>query len=136
MSFNFQVGLLDNRFFRYCPLCSIDKSTPGGVHYSLFDCWVVSMLWNEVTGWPDSKRSPAFLICNPNWNQNDLMKINLFLFCLIKLNSAKFARVEYPQDFPHEQRPSVLNHFEVDKMVQQVKSESASGLVFSFPLMK
>ncbi|GME71292.1 unnamed protein product [Ambrosiozyma monospora] len=90
------------------------KSVPSGVHHSLFDCRRVSILWNEVTGWQDSKRSQAFLICNPNRNQNDLTKINLFLFCLIKLNSAKFARLEYPQDFPHE-RPSVLNHFKITK---------------------
>ncbi|GME76569.1 unnamed protein product [Ambrosiozyma monospora] len=89
--YELQVGLSNNRFFSYCPLCGIDKPVPGGVHHSLFDCRRVTILRNEVIGLQDSKRSPAFLICNPKCNQNDLMKINLFLFSLIKLNSAKWS---------------------------------------------
>ncbi|GMG56351.1 unnamed protein product [Ambrosiozyma monospora] len=46
------------------------------------------------------------LLAGANLKAEELMKINQFLFCLVKLNGLKFSKIEYPN--PDDPQPVVL----------------------------
>ncbi|GME74271.1 unnamed protein product [Ambrosiozyma monospora] len=88
----------------------------------LFECHAVDRIWTWVTGFDTSKKTPLTLIANANLKGEKLMKINRFLFCLIKLAGLEFSNIEYQK--PGETPPVVLQDRDIAMMLQRIRNDS------------
>ncbi|GMG39733.1 unnamed protein product [Ambrosiozyma monospora] len=125
--FHLQVGLLHSCFYSYCPLCSnLKDEIPGGIKHALFECPAVDRIWTLVTGWNSSKRSPLMLLAGANLKAEELMKINRFLFFLVKLNGLKFSKIEYHN--PDDPLLVVLQNRDIALMLKRISNDSGFWL--------
>ncbi|GME75921.1 unnamed protein product [Ambrosiozyma monospora] len=122
--YQLQVGLLNYCLhYPYCLLCSnVKDDIPGGLQHVLFECQAVDRIWTWVTGFDTSKRTPLTLIANANLKGEELMRINKFLFCLIKLAGEKFSKIEYQK--PGDPPPVVLQDGDIAMMLQRIRNDS------------
>ncbi|GME74344.1 unnamed protein product [Ambrosiozyma monospora] len=114
--YQLQVSLLNKCFISYCPLCSnVKDAAPGGIQQGLFECTAVDRLCTWVTGLDSSKRSPLVLLAGATLKNEELMKPNQFLFCLVKLNCLKFSKIEYRK--PNDPPPVILQDRDIALML-------------------
>ncbi|GMG29853.1 unnamed protein product [Ambrosiozyma monospora] len=66
------------------------------------------------------------LLAGANLKAEELMKINRFLFCLVKLNGLKFSKIEYPS--PDDPQPVVLQDRDTASMPKQISNDSGFWL--------
>ncbi|GME71114.1 unnamed protein product [Ambrosiozyma monospora] len=73
-----------------------------------------------------SKRSPLILLVGATLKNEELMKLNRFLFCLVKQNCLKFSKIEYRK--PNDPPPVILQDRDIALMLQRISNDSSFWL--------
>lgn len=90
-----QVNVLNQTAYSHCHLCHTNCDSPKGFRHCYFECLVTKQIWNKITGFTEESLNIEFLICNPNFENAAINKINYFLAFMKYLLSKRFFQIHY-----------------------------------------